>query len=327
MSGLLRRVFSAARGALWLVRGGGLRERVEDLERQARDVKAGLADAWRGLGAQLAIIDARLAETRELAARRLLQMDQDLQWARGRLAASGPVLPPDDLRNFEKRVSSQNGEDGILEEIFRRVGTTNRYFVEIGAESGAECNCARLAADGWHGLFLEADAGHFARLHERYAGRPGVRCARATVSAANVEAILAEHRAPADFDLLSIDIDGNDYWVWAAIRGWRPRVVVIEYNASHPPAARRVMKEDPGRRWDGTTYYGASLASLAALGRQKGYALVGTNSTGVNAFFVRDELVAPGRFLDPAVCYHYSPPTHGPYPGGHPLGDGPWVEA
>jgi hypothetical protein len=152
-----------------------------------------------------------------------------------------------------------------------------------------------------------------------------VRCARALVSSDTIEALLAQHQVPAELDLLSIDIDGNDYWVWEAIRGWRPRVVVIEYNASHDPSVRWVMLEDPSYRWNGTTYYGASLASLAALGRQKGYTLVGTNSTGVNAFFVRDDLVTPDRFLDPVVHYHYSPATHGPYPGGHPWGDGPAV--
>jgi hypothetical protein len=87
------------------------------------------------------------------------------------------------------------------------------------------------------------------------------------------------------------------------------------------------MKEDPSYRWNGTTYYGASLASLTALARKKGYTLVGTNSTGVNAFFVRDDLASPGLFLDPAVHYFYVPPAHGAYPGGHPPGEGPSVAA
>jgi hypothetical protein len=314
--GLGRRLLSLGRGAFWLVRGAGLRARVEGLEQHLRDTRAGLADAWQGLGQQLTIIDARLAETQSAVRERLLRLDQDLQWVRGRLAAAGGGYPPGDLRNFEKRFSSQNGEDGVLEEVFRRVGTKNRYFVEIGAETGAECNCARLAAEGWQGLFVEADPSFFAQLQQRFAGHAGVSCRQAVVTSANAEAILAEEGVPADLDLLSIDIDGNDYWVWAAIRAWRPRGVVIEYNASHAPPARWVMKEDPAYRWDGTTYYGASLASLAALARQKGYALVGTGSTGVNAFFVREDL---------AALYHYCPPTHGPYPGGHPPGEGPWV--
>jgi FkbM family methyltransferase len=231
-----------------------------------------------------------------------------------------------DLRAFERRVCSQNGEDGILEEVFRRIGVAGRFCVEIGAGDGGENNTARLIRDaGWGGLLLEASAPRFARLQERYRDRPDVRTARARVNAGNVEQLLREHRVPREFDLLSVDIDRDDYWVWAAVQGWRPRVVVIEYNASRPPPQRWVVKEDPGRAWDGTDHFGASLASLTALGRRKGYTLVGTNSTGVNAFFVLSEAAA-GRFLDAELLYHYSPPRYGPRWDGHPPGTGEWVE-
>jgi hypothetical protein len=273
---VMRSLASAARGALWLVRAGGLREQL----------------------------------------RRLLLRERRARW-----------LQAGDLRAFERRVHSQNGEDGILQEILRRVGTLNRFFVEVGVESGAECNCARLALEeGWHGLFLEADAGQFAGLARRYARREGVRCMHAAVTSANVEALLAGADVPRDFDVLSIDIDGNDYWVWAAVQRWRPRVVVIEYNAAHPPPERWVMREDQDHCWDGTAYYGASLASLAALGRKKSYTLVATDCTGVNAFFVRDELATPGRFLDPVVHYHYSPLESPLCPDGLPPRAGPFVE-
>jgi hypothetical protein len=228
-----------------------------------------------------------------------------------------------DLRGFELKVSSQNGEDGILQEIFRRIGTRDRFFVEFGVETGVECNAAHLVqAHGWGGLFLEACADRFARLQENYRDFPRVRCRRAGVTSDNIEAILAENEVPAELDLLSIDIDGNDYWVWSAIANWRPRVVVIEYNAAYPPPRKWVLKEDPNYRWNGTNYHGASLASLHALGLRKGYALVGTDSRGVNAFFVRDDCAAPGTFLDAALHYHYSPFGYPP----HPPFDGPYVE-
>ena len=146
------------------------------------------------------------------------------------------------------------------------------------------------------------------------------------VTSANIEGLLEANGVPSEFDLLSIDIDGNDYWIWAAIQRWRPRVVVIEYNASFPPPRKWVMQENHAHRWNGTNYFGASLASLTALGRAKGYTLVATDSNGVNAFFVRDELVAPDRFLDPIAAYHFSPPRYGPHQGGHPPGSGPFVE-
>src|SRR5262249_43973652 len=151
---------------------------------------------------------------------------------------------------------------------------------------------------------------------------PGVRCVQGGVTSANVEELLTAYQVPREFDLLSINIAGNEYWVWSAIQQWQPRVVVIGYNAAHPPERRWVMKEDANYRWNGTTYYGASLASLAALADRKGYTLVGTNSTGVNAFFVRKELATPGRFPEPEVRYHYSPLTV----CKHPPGDGPFVE-
>ena len=171
-----------------------------------------------------------------------------------------------------------------------------------------------------------ADPGKAARLAARYADAPGVRTARAEVTSATVEALFAGHGVPEEFDLLSIDIDGNDYWVWNAIQRYRPRVVVIEYNASYPPPRKWVMAENPAHAWDGTNYFGASLASLAELGRRKGYTLVGTESRGVNAFFVRDDQLRPGLFPDAPADELYSPPAYGPGGGGHPPGSGPFAE-
>jgi lipopolysaccharide transport system ATP-binding protein len=227
-----------------------------------------------------------------------------------------------DLRGFEWQVYSQNGEDGILQELFRRVGVGPRYFVEFSCEAGYGYNCLRLAVEeGWHGLFVHPEPNRLERLTRSCAEAPGVRCLQGQVAAGNVEALLGEHGVPREFDLLSIVIAGNDYWVWAAVRAWSPRVVVVEYNAMHPPTRRWVMKEDPSFKWNGTSYFGASLASLAALGVKKGYTLVGTNSTGVNAFFVRDDLAPPGRFPPPNVEYHFSPLRV----CRHPVGSGPFV--
>ena len=232
-----------------------------------------------------------------------------------------------DLRAYEHKVFSQNGEDGIIQEILYRIGTSTRYFVEFGVESGIECNCARLALEeGWRGLFMEAADQDFERLSERYCAYPAVRCVKAIVTSQNIETLLAENEVPHDLDMLSIDIDGNDYWVWKAVKRWRPRLVIMEYNPNYPPSKKWVMAENPNHRWRGTSYFGASLASLAALGREKGYTLIGTNSCGVNSFFVRDDLVTSDRFLDPSVHYHYTAPGFGSFLGGHPPGSGPGLE-
>lgn len=236
--------------------------------------------------------------------------------------ATGPILRDQragwersgDLRTFERKVFSQQGEDGIIEEIFRRIGETNRYFVEFGVETGLECNSARLAREcGWSGLFMEADPDEFPILQANYAPYPGVRCVRAMVHPTNIQQLFADAGVPPEPDLLVIDIDGNDYWVWKAVVDYRPRVVVVEYNAFYPPPSRWVMAEDPTFSWKQTDYYGASLGALSRLGKSKGYDLVGTDSRGVNAFFVRSDCAAD-RFLDPAAHYHFSPFAYRPYP-------------
>jgi hypothetical protein len=232
-----------------------------------------------------------------------------------------------DLRAFERRVWSQNGEDGIIQELLRRVGVKHRFFVEFGVETGLECNCARLArGEQWSGLLLEASPELFPHLQENFRGLPAVRCQQTAVTSQNIEEILAANQVPVDFDLLSIDIDGNDYWVWKAIQRWQPRIVVIEYNPAYPPPLRWVMQENLEHRWDHTDYYGASLSSLAVLGRSKGYTLVACDSRGVNAFFIRSELFDPEKFVDTAVLYHYSPFNHPLCPNGHPHRHGPSVE-
>ena len=207
-----------------------------------------------------------------------------------------------DLRAFERRAYSEDGEDGILEEILRRVGRRTRQFVEFGVGSGRYCNCARLVLEeDWQGLFMEVEPASFDRLRRRYLSYPKVKCVQALVGSSNIEALLATHGVPEEFDVLSIDIDGNDYWVWAAIRRWRPRIVVIEYNGGYPSGEKWVMPEDPNRQGDESPGLGASLASLEDLGGQKGYRLVATTSERVNAFFVRQDLATDGRFPGPAA--------------------------
>ncbi len=314
----LSRLASALRGTLWLIRGAGLRGKLQQLEEQVSRADAQFRNVTLQLQEALARLDGSLRETTAKVAEHEKEARRRRQQAKW--------LQANDLRAFERRVYSQNGEDGIIQEILKRIGAQSRYFVEFGVESGVECNCARLVLEEqWQGLFIEPDATHFEKLADRYRSYR-IRCVQALVSSANIEAIFEANDVPRDFDVLSIDIDGNDYWVWAAIKRWRPRLVVIEYNGTHPPTRRWVMKENPSHQWNRTNYFGASLASLTALGRQKGYALVGTDTAGVNAFFVRDDLVTAERFLDPVVHYHYLPLNHPSCPNGLPVGEGPFLE-
>jgi hypothetical protein len=206
---------------------------------------------------------------------------------------AGAARPPaPDLAPHELRVFSQNGEDGVIEEILRRIGGGGS-FVEFGVGAGVEGNCVFLAAVlGWRGLFMEADPDLFARLDARYEGLPGVRTVRALVGPENVDALLRDHAPSPEPDILSIDVDGIDYWIWRALEA-RPRVVVIEYNAHLGTEAELVQPLTPRVAWDGTDHFGASLGALRSLGARKGYRLVHTDLAGVNAFFVRADLAGP----------------------------------
>lgn len=194
------------------------------------------------------------------------------------------------LAGFELKVFSQNGEDGVLAEIFHRIGAESRCFVEFGAGPGREANAVLLAdVYGWRGLFLEGSESRFEELEYKYRGIERVVTRHAMVTAENIEDLLSDAQVPQSFDLLSVDIDGNDYWVWQAITRYRPRVVVCEFNGALDPARALTQPYDPSSGWDKTEYYGASLKALTELGVHKGYTLVHTDLTGTNAFFVVDE--------------------------------------
>ena len=246
-----------------------------------------------------------------------------------RLLEGPRYADPRGLSRQGYRCFSQNDEDGVIDEIFRRIGTTNRRFVEIGVEGGLENNTLALLTAGWSGLWIEADPASQAAIRAGFAqplasGQLALAAARAT--AENLEGLLDAAAVPAEPDLLSIDVDGIDYWLWKAVATRRPRVVVVEYNASLGRTARLTVPYRPDFAWDQTSYHGASLAALEALGREKGYALVGCGIRGVNAFFVRQDLVGE-RFLGPFTAEtHYEPPRHGPTGAGHPPRWGELVE-
>jgi hypothetical protein len=211
--------------------------------------------------------------------RRWVREQLQTQWQ----LSTSPVFP-DNLEAAERQIYSQNGEDGVIEAIFAAIGTTNRYFVEFGCEDGSECNAANLVQQGWRGLSMDS-------AHE--SDDPTMPIHKEMVTAENIDALLRKYQVPHEFDLLSIDIDGNDFWVWKEITH-HPRVVVIEYNAHFLPPQRRTIRYDPDFQWQGTSYFGASLGALAELGRLKGYTLVHCDRAGANAFFIANELLPAG---------------------------------
>lgn len=227
-----------------------------------------------------------------------------------RYSETAPDSHSGSLAGSELRCFSQNGEDGVIAEILDRVGIDQRFFVEFGVESGHEGNCVFLAdVQGWRGLFMEADPEHFHRLANKYAASSVVRVIDAVVTPENIEGLLDQGGVPAEPDVLSIDIDGADYWVWEAITSRRPRLVVIEYNAALGIERRRVQPRNCSGAWNGTDNFGASLAALTVLGARKGYRLVHTELAACNAFFVRDDLVG-GRFSSPSEIVRWGQPNY-----------------
>jgi len=214
------------------------------------------------------------------------QLDRELE----KIARADPKRL--ELHGF--RALSQYDADGILAEIFRRIGEEHRSFVEFGTGDGLENNTAYLLGQGWRGVWLEGDEQmHQAQLRNYpaaiEAGR--LRCVRSFLTRENINEVIRGAGASGPIDLLSVDIDGNDYHLWEALTVVEPRVVVAEYNAYVPPPLRWVMAYNPTYEWDQrSTYFGASLASFEALARRKGLRLVGCDIVGLNAFFVREDL-------------------------------------
>ena len=236
---------------------------------------------------------------------------------------------PKRLVRYGYKVYSQNDEDGIIAEIFRRIGTTSRTFVEFGVETGVECNSAKLLVDGWRGLWIESNAASAAAIRRDFApfiADHKLVLEESLVTAENINALIGQGGFSGEIDLLSIDIDRNDYWVWKAIDAVDPRVVVIEYNATLRPPMALVVPYRADAQWDGSNHYGASLEALVRLAAAKKYRLVGCSIAGVNAFFVRVDLCAD-RFLEPATAQeHYEPPRHYFHmlPAGHRSRPGPF---
>jgi hypothetical protein len=213
------------------------------------------------------------------------------------LARRGANFP--ELADVEFRSYSQNGEDGILLYLFSLLGTTNRRVVEICAGDGFECNAANLIVNhGWQALLVDGDTVQVSNGRQFYAS-----CRNTWVSppifiqewitAENVEATVARQGFGGSIDLLSLDLDGNDYWIWKALDCVVPRVVVIEFNAACGPERSLTVAYQPDFRLDFSKppyCCGASLPALVKLGREKGYRLVGIDVRGINAFFVRNGL-------------------------------------
>lgn len=209
------------------------------------------------------------------------------------------------------KVYSQCDEDGIILEIFRRIGTTNKRFVEFGVGTGLENNTVALLFNGWSGLWIDADDKWIARIEAGFApviksGR--LKVVKSFITKDNIDQLISSNVPEREIDLLSVDLDGNDYHILKAIRSISPRVLVMEYNSKLAPPIEFCMAYNASHGWGENDCFGASLSFLVAKLRAKGYSLVSCNLSGANAFFVRDDLLGD-NFLAPYTAENHFLPA------------------
>lgn len=209
------------------------------------------------------------------------------------LAALAPQSLPS-LGDVGFRKYSQFEEDGILLYLFSLIQPINRTCVEICAGNGRQCMTTNLIINhGWWGHLFDGSAANvaagtrfFSRSKDTFLTPP--RFNQAWITAENVNDEIAQSGAKGEIDLLSLDIDGMDYWVWKTITVVQPQVVVCEFHNSIPPDKALTVPYDPKFVFESEAYRGASLAAMCNLGRSKGYRLIGAHRYGFNAFFMRE---------------------------------------
>ena len=201
------------------------------------------------------------------------------------------------LQDYEFSVYSQWGEDGIIQRLVSALPIANRTFIEFGVEDFNEANCRFLMAHNhWRGFVLDGSARWIEKLRSAdWLWKYDLRAAQAMVTRDNVNELLSRSGYDRDLGILSIDVDGIDYWLLEAVTAFEPRIIIMEYNALFGPDRAVTVPYDASfsrrAKHYSELYFGASLAALEHLAGRKGYALVCTESAGVNAFFVRNDLL------------------------------------
>jgi hypothetical protein len=202
---------------------------------------------------------------------------------------------PTSLRDSEFKVYSQFGEDGIIQNLLSRISSVPETFIEFGVQKYTEANTLFLLEnDNWRGMIIDGSPENIASVKSRDAyWRHDLTAVSAFITRENINSIICSNGFRGELGLLSIDIDGNDYWVWEAISDVRPVIVVVEYNSLFGSTRAVTIPYDPMFRREtahfSNLYWGASLKALSLLAERKGYCFVGCNQAGNNAFFVRTD--------------------------------------
>jgi hypothetical protein len=229
--------------------------------------------------------DPRCSSETKIALRHLYNYYQKL--ARDKVKIN---LKDTGFRNY-----SQFEEDGILMYIFATIGTKNKTFVDIGSGDGINSNCANLAINfGWDGLFIDGNEKNIERGTPFYKNHPDTwayppKFVNAFIKAENINTLIKDAGFTGEIDLVSSDIDGNDYYIWKALEIVQPRVVIVETHIEFGFNSI-VVPYDPNYHYPGKhpDYHGASPVAMAKLAKQKGYRLVGANGYGFNTIYIKN---------------------------------------
>lgn len=201
------------------------------------------------------------------------------------------------LHDVEFKVFSQFGEDGIIQYLIKETNISKKesVFIEFGVESYLESNTRFLLVNNnWRGLVFDGSERNVEAIKKQdFYWRNDLTAVHAWIYRDNINQLISNAGFSGDIGLLSVDIDGNDYWVWQAIDVVNPVIVAVEWNSILGSEAAISIPYDPKffrtNAHYSNLYYGASIAAFEYLGKQKGYSLIGSNSAGNNLFFVRND--------------------------------------
>ena len=223
-----------------------------------------------------------------------------------------------ELEQAENSVYSQHGEDGVIQALLKHIPVRHQYVVEFGAYDGEYMSNSRhlIKDHGWRACLIEPDPRFFKTLQQRYHDNPRVTLLNEFIYKENINALFKRAGVPQDFEVLSIDVDGPDYYLWQALTDFEPKIVLVESNPSIPPGESYVVAEEDAFRLSGTAKEGASLQSLYELGLQKGYHLIYIELSGANLFFVHDSCLEYFDIKDIEPAMLYQPPQFGALAGG-----------
>ncbi len=243
----------------------------------------------------------------------ILRKLTNIELALGRIESrQNNCIDSQSINDYEFKVSSQWGEDGIIQHLVKTIEIKNKVFFEFGVEKYTESNTRFLLQNNhWKGLVIDGLDENISYIkNDPIYWKNNLKAECAFVTKDNINQLITKNGIHGDIGILSVDIDGNDYWIWKSIDCISPRIVICEYNSHFGDTHKVSVPYDSNfvreKKHHSNIYYGASISALDFLAKKKGYSLVGSNLAGNNVFFVRDDLMTDIKEITPKEAYRVS---------------------